>query len=480
MTGAAALAGTVAVAPTSFAGNTVFQQTYTILQAGTLTGTFANGATFAAVTNDPTLFYRLRYDAVPNAVVLQVQRQIDFGAGLNGTGTGNQNAVAAALNGAAGSASDSYAATLNAIAAAGNRAGTLDSLSGEAIADANTTALFANEKFADLLRARLGMASGGAAARGAYALRGGMGGDLSHASGLAGSLAQEADATGNGAGDTGAGAWLQAYGAQQRLTGNAGEATVRNFAGGLAAGLDARIGNLTLGAGGGFTHLDSNVDARGSTVGGRVYQGGAYAGYDNGRVYAAISGDYYQGHVDTVRLLTIGTTRIGEATGRADLHGYNVNGLAGVRFDLGGGTGLALEGDAGETQATRGGFTEAAPGGLGLVAARDTRNLFTGDAKLRISHTATMNGTAVTPYASAGARFYAGDLNALDAMQISGAPTGTGGFVVDGARLAPVVATLDGGLELRHDRIRVGIDAGTQLANRVREAEVKATVRIGF
>ena len=157
--GVAALSGTVTVAPVSsagvsFAGNDRFQQVYTIVQANSVTGTFANGQTFAAVSNDASLFYRLRYDLVPNAVVLQVQRQIDFRAAVPG-GTANQLAVAGALNGAAGLASDSFAATLNALAASGgSRGATFDSLSGEAITSVTTGALHASDLFLDLLRAR--------------------------------------------------------------------------------------------------------------------------------------------------------------------------------------------------------------------------------------------------------------------------------------------------------------------------------------
>lgn len=479
VTGAATLGGTVAVTPTSQLGADRFQQTYAIVQAGSLTGQFANGGTFTAIGNDPTLFYRLRYDLVPSAVVLQVQRQIDF---RTGAGSANQLAVAAALNGAAGGASDTYAATLNAIALGGNRAGTLDSLSGEAIADITTSAFFNNEKFGDLLRSRLAMANGGAASRGEVAMRAGMSGDLSHASGLAGSLAQEAQITGNATGENSAGLWLQGYGAQRRLEGRGpNEATSRNFGGGLAAGLDGRLGAFTAGAAGGFSQLDTHVDARASTAEGRIYQGGAYAGYDDGRTYAGASGDYYGGDIRTRRQLTVGTGSIGQAVGTAKVWGYAIGGLAGVRFDVGGGTRLGLQVTGTGQHAVRRAFTESAPGGLALGAARNSRDLFTGTAQVKLSHTTRMGGATVTPYASVGAKLNAGDLGALNTLSITGAPTGTGTFLVQGAKLSPWMGIFEGGLELKAaDKLRVGIAAGGAIADRTREGQVKVTARIGF
>src|SRR5690606_38970390 len=116
-----------------------FEQQYVIVRADSLTGTFANGAAMADVASDPMLKWRLRYDLVANAVVLQVQKAMDF-TPTGADSTPNQSAVGGALNGAAGNASDQWAATLNAISALSpaERSAAYDSLSGEAIASAGT------------------------------------------------------------------------------------------------------------------------------------------------------------------------------------------------------------------------------------------------------------------------------------------------------------------------------------------------------
>ncbi len=168
VTGAVVLIGGTASVRTT-EPNTKFQVTqfYTALQAGSLTGTFANGQTLAAVSNDPSLQFRLRYDLMPNSVLVELRKQIDFSSGLPIGTTPNELAVARALNGAAFTASDGYAATLNTIAAGtpSQRAATFDSISGEALSDIATTSLVTATGFTDMLRIRIAgnvSASGGA------------------------------------------------------------------------------------------------------------------------------------------------------------------------------------------------------------------------------------------------------------------------------------------------------------------------------
>ena len=471
----------MAVAPTSFVGNDRFQQTYTIVQATSLTGTFANGATFGAVSNDPTLFYRLRYDLMPNAVVLQIQRQIDFAAAVPG-GTGNQLALARALNGSAGLASDAYAATLNAIAASGgDRGATYDSLSGEAIADVTTGALFVSDRFIDLLRARVGLRGGGAAGAAQYALRAGVSDGDRHANGLAGALEDGVNAQGGAASSSGGGIWLQGQSAGQRLRGLPGQARTDSFVSGLSGGFDGQFGNVSAGAAGGFSALDTRVQTRGSRIEGTLYQGGAYVGYDNGTLYGQVAGDYYSGDVSVRRQLAIGGTVVGQATGTTNVRGYTVGGLLGVRGDVGGGTRAGVELTAQETQATRRAYTETAPLGLGLTAARDRRDVFTGSAQVKLSHLFTGNGWTAEPFASGGVEVHSGDLATINAMQISGAPTGTGGFLVQGATLEHTLGVFTGGVEIRpSDRFRIDLSAGGKIGNRTREGQIKVSARIAF
>ncbi|WP_342251654.1 hypothetical protein, partial [Sphingomonas sp. OTU376] len=86
--------GTVAVnALTSTASDYRFNQLYTIVQANSLTGTFANGSTFATVASNPNLKWRLRYDLVANSVILQVQKNMEFN---DGVAAGDTNTLAVA------------------------------------------------------------------------------------------------------------------------------------------------------------------------------------------------------------------------------------------------------------------------------------------------------------------------------------------------------------------------------------------------
>ena len=478
--GAASLGGAVSIANNGFVPTDRFQQTYVVVQAGSVAGTFSNFGTFTQSSTDPALFYRLRYDLAPNAVVLQVQRQVDFAAAVPG-GTGNQLAVGRALTGTAGMASDAFAATLNAIATStGDRGATYDSLSGEAIADVTTGALFVSDRFMDLLHARMGVGTG-AQGDAQYALRAGSTDGRQHANGFAGALQDGVNANGGTAASSGGGVWLQGYGAGRRLKGQAGQARTNSFVSGLAGGFDGRFGNVSAGIGGGFSDLDTKVQTRRSTVEGTLYQGGAYVAYDDGTLYGQVAGDVYGGNVTTTRQLVIGGSPVGQAVGTTNVHGYSVSGVFGARADIGGGTRLGIELTGQETQGVRRAYTETAPLSLGLTAQRDRRDVFTGTAQLRLSHLFTGNGWTAEPFAMGGVQVNSGDLATTNALTFGAAPTGTGGFLVSGAALEKTLGTFTGGIEIRpSDKFRLDLAAGATLGNRTREGQIKLSAHIAF
>ena len=478
--GAASLGGAVSIANNGFVPTDRFQQTYVVVQAGSVAGTFSNFGTFTQSATDPALFYRLRYDLAPNAVVLQVQRQVDFAAAVPG-GTGNQLAVGRALTGTAGMASDAFAATLNAIATSGgDRGATYDSLSGEAIADVTTSALFVSDRFMDLLHARMGVGTG-AQGDAQYALRAGSTDGRQHANGFAGALQDGVNANGGTAASSGGGVWLQGYGAGRRLKGQAGQARTNSFVSGLAGGFDGRFGNVSAGIGGGFSDLDTKVQTRRSTVEGTLYQGGAYVAYDDGTLYGQVAGDVYGGNVTTTRQLVIGGSPVGQAVGTTNVHGYSVSGVLGARADIGGGTRLGIELTGQETQGVRRAYTETAPLSLGLTAQRDSRDVFTGTAQVRLSHLFTGNGWTAEPFAMGGVQVNSGDLATTNALRFGAAPTGTGGFLVSGAALEKTLGTFTGGIEIRpSDKFRLDLAAGATLGNRTREGQIKLSARIAF
>ena len=482
VTGAATLSGgTVAVNSLSQAASDYrFNQLYTIVQAGSLTGTFGNGATFTNVANDPNLRWRLRYDLLANAVVLQVQKNVDFGTDVP-AGSGNLSAVAGALTSAtSGNATDEFSNTLNTLAALSQaqRIEAYKSFSGEALTDISTATMSANNLFADLLRDRVG--------NGGDSLVGGGFGDTSLSqvrstatagSGFASRLAN-ADAPG-GSGN-GGGIWGQAYGGYQKLLGGAGHVGVENTTAGVAMGAELRLDGFTAGVAGGVAEIDGDVNARNSTVTGNQYQLGGYASYDAGSVFVSASGTWYSADFDTKRTIALGgSTSL--ATGDVHADGYSVGASAGYRAELGGGLHAAIVASASQTHDSRDGFSERASGGLGLNVANASRDVFTATGELRLGAKVKTGSGYAMPWVSAGVRYNAGDLDSLGNMRFAGAPTGTGSFLVEGARMAPVLGTLGVGIDAHaSDNVRLGIALEGAAGDKTREGRASVRVKIGF
>ena len=483
ITGAASLSGTV-VSTAAIDPSTSYklEQTYQVLSAASISGSFANGTTFTQVSSaNPDLYWRLRTDLVPNAVLLEIRRVIDFGATLGAGATGNQMAVGSSLPAGMLSASDNWMAILTTI---GNettapRQATFDSIGGESTADISTTAAMLSGGFTSLLRQRL--ATGGA-------------GDGSLVAGLVGGrngLAQvRAGATadtgasalgGGGAGGSHGGAWVQGFGGTGHLNGSNGTATLYDQSYGVAAGIDARIGGITIGGAFAAASLDTDIASRASTNKGTLYQGGGYAAYDNGQAYASLIGSYFSGNVDSSRQVFLGTASQGTATGRSKVDGFTVGAAAGYRMPIGGGIRFTPQASFEATEVTRDAFTETGAGLLDLAVGRQRRNLYTATAEGRFSHVSQMGSWTVEPYAGAGAAFAFGDLNSVAANQFTGAPTGTGAFAIQGARLSPTTALLTGGVEAHPgDRITIGLGAETRLSDRQRDGRLELHLRLGF
>ena len=107
--------------------------------------------------------------------------------------------------------------------------------------------------------------------------------------------------------------------------------------------------------------------------------------------------------------------------------------------------------------------------------------MFSGVAQVKLAHRFTGNGWSATPYASGGVQFNTGDLDAVNAMQLGGAPTGTSGFLVQGATLERQAGVFTGGIEIRpSDTFRLDLSAGGAIGNRTREGQIKVSARLGF
>ncbi|MDQ0251932.1 hypothetical protein J2W22_004020 [Sphingomonas kyeonggiensis] len=482
VTGAATLSGgTVAVNSLSQAASDYrFNQLYTIVQAGSLTGTFGNGATFTNVANNPNLRWRLRYDLLANAVVLQVQKNVDFATDVP-AGSGNLSAVAGALTSATtGNATDEFSNTLNTLAALSQaqRIEAYKSFSGESLTDISTATMSANNLFADLLRDRVG--------NGGDSLVGGGFGDTSlsqvrsTATAGTGFASRLANADAPGGSGNGGGIWGQAYGGYQKLLGGAGHVGVENTTAGVAMGAELRLDGFTAGVAGGVAEIDGDVNARNSTVTGNQYQLGGYASYDAGSLFVSASGTWYSADFDTKRTIALGgSTSL--ATGDAHADGYSFGASAGYRAELGGGLHAAIVASASQTHDSRDGFTERASGGLGLSVAKASRDVFTATGELRLAAKVKTGSGYAMPWVSAGVRYNTGDLDSLGNMRFAGAPTGTGSFLVEGARMAPVLGTLGVGIDAHaSDNVRLGIALEAAAGDKTREGRASVRVKIGF
>ncbi|MES2988884.1 MAG: hypothetical protein V4808_13340 [Pseudomonadota bacterium] len=483
VTGAATLqGGTVNVNALSSTVQYSFSNQYVIVQAGTLTGTFANGGAFAAVATDPMLKWRLRYDLMPNSVVLQVQKDIDFAAGIDANTNPNNAAVGRALNGAAGQASDEWSATLNSIAllSPSQRATAYETLNGEVNADSSTATIMSNNLFLDMLRGRMGDSEDTLSSAGfAQSSLGGMRVATRNAGSVASRLmAAQANSEGQSSGAF----WSQAYGGYQRLLGEAGkgQATLETSTAGLAMGAEGRIGDMILGIAGGGTEVGADVDQRRSNLDGRIYQIGGYASYDDGVSFASLTGNYYSGDFKTLRQINIGGA-LRPARARFDSKGYALSVAGGTRVDLGNGLRAILSASATRTRDSRDGFTETSTGGLGLVVAAADRDLFTATGEVKLGQWIKTGSGYAMPYVTAGVRYNAGDLDTLGNMRFSGAPAGTGAFQVQGAHIEPFVGTYGAGIDVRaSDRVSLGVAVENAYGARTRESRGSMRIKIGF
>ena len=484
VTGAATLTGgTVTTRALDPSAAYKMEQIYTVLQAGTLTGTYASGTAFTQVSNDSDLYYRLRYDLVPNGVVLEVRKTVDFTTTLGTGANGNELAVARALNGGLLTGSDAFATALNAISqlTPDQRRATLDNIGGESVADISTSVAMMGNRFNELLRQRVAVGGAGNSADPSLiaGIAGGKRGlDQVRASGQVGA---EGSSFADGSKDNHAGAWVQTFGGAGRLDGSNGTASINDQSYGVAAGIDAKVAGFSIGGAFAASALDTRVEGRNATNRGTLYQGGGYVAYDDGQAYASAVGSYFSGTVTSARQVYIGTAFQGTATGTPKVTGYTAGGAAGYRLPIGGGVRFTPQVSIEATHVDRDAFTETGAGVLSLAAGKDVRNLYTATVEGRLSHLSAAPGGIIEPYAGAGVAFNFGDLSTVSANQFTGAPTGTGAFSIAGARLSPTTALINGGIEAHpNDRVTLGMGVETRLSNRERDGRLELHVRLGF
>ncbi|OYY71813.1 autotransporter-associated beta strand repeat-containing protein [Sphingomonas sp. 28-63-12] len=488
VSGAAALTGgTVATRTIDPTANYRLSQNYVLVSAAALTGAFANGGSFAAIGNNADLQWRLRYDLIPNSVVLELRKQVDFTTGLGAGASGNQMAVGGALNGGAFMASDNWAGILNTIndQDGPTRRATFDSISGESVSDISSATIIATTGFTDLLRQRLSTgASGGGDANLLTGLVGGKqalvalvatapldgAATLSGASGSADSVS-----------DKRGGVWLQGFGANGTINGQSGQAKVGTYSAGVAGGIDIRSGNVTVGGAFSVSQVETQISSRTSRNTGTLYQGGGYVAYDDGRFYGSVIGSYFSGDINSRRSVFVGGTQFGVADGQTMTRGYSAGAALGYRIAGSGGVVITPQASFTATGVERDAFNETGAGGLSLQVARDHRVLYAATAEGRISRPFDALGGVVEPYIGGGAIFSFGDLDTLSVNRFSGAPTGTGTFTIQGARLAPFTSLVNAGIDVRPtSNVRLGLQGEARLSNRQSEQRISLNLRIGF
>jgi outer membrane autotransporter protein len=223
------------------------------------------------------------------------------------------------------------------------------------------------------------------------------------------------------------------------------------------------------------------VSALASNTKGTLYNGALYASYDNGLTFVRGVATYLGGDVATSRGLKIGGASAGTAQGKTHVDGYSIRLAGGHRFELSPRTWLTLEASGARTHVSRDGYTEAAAGGLGLTATALNRDIFTGTGEARLSHRYDWGRTQVVPYVSLGVHWNSGDLDTVSPLRFSGAPAGSGGFIVEGARVSPLLGVAQLGLEVRaSDRLSIGIDGRVAAGQNTREGQVGLHLRLGF
>ncbi|MFA4892554.1 autotransporter domain-containing protein, partial [Brevundimonas sp.] len=454
-----------------------FSTRYLFLQANNLVGTFANGGSFTAAGPE-NLFWRVRYDLSPNAAVLELRELTNFDPGE--TGTGNQRSVGQALSGGQLAAADDWAAILALIAglSPADQAAAFDSISGEPLADVTTSLFSANDSFLTAVRdgGLSGLDDGGEALN--FVDR------LSFTGGRETSADRLGDVLGafdpSASTGRGAGGWVSAYAGDQTLDGKPGQATVESSLNGFAGGYGVRNGSMSVGAAGGVTRLEGDVASRQGHYESDLSHAAGYAAFDDGTWAADLTASFYGGDLDTRRGITIGAFS-GQAIGNTHVEGQSLSASVARRFQVSDNTMIALGAIGTASNASVDGYTETGAGGLSLVASGMERDWQSLQLSARGTQDYRVNGQGYRIYAGAGVMATAGDRQATGDMRFSGAPTGFGTFIVEGAETPPLAGLAEFGLEVgAGDGVTVSAGYRGLFSERLQDNQVGVKLKVSW
>jgi outer membrane autotransporter protein len=185
-----------------------------------------------------------------------------------------------------------------------------------------------------------------------------------------------------------------------------------------------------------------------------------------------------RGDVSTSRLIVLGGGGL-QAEGDTNVSATTVSVEGARRFGLGGGVDLTTLARATGTDVRQDAYVERGAGGLSLAVDEVSRQLYVGQLGVQLKRTFKLDGQIVEPYVGAGAAFAGGDRAGSVSVAFTGAPTGTGGFTVNGAELPPTWGEVNAGVQLRATdgfAVKVGYDG--VFSDRLKEN--RFAVRVGW
>jgi outer membrane autotransporter protein len=420
--GVATLAGAVTVTPL---GGVLLNSPYTIVTAGSISGTFS-GVTFTGA-GYPFLTASLGYS--PTTAFVQIARSSASFAAL-GT-TPNQVAVGVALNGLGLNGALVQALALG---SAANAAGALDQLTGEAYASVRT-GLFEDSRFV----------------RNAVSAR----------------LAETPSA--------GMSVWGNAYGSWGENDAKRGFASLDRRTRGLFLGLDTSIGDTArIGILGGYSHSDFDVDGRASRGDSENYQAAIYAGGNFGGFKINAGAAYTWHRIDMDR--SVGFTGFTDSlSSRYNAHTAQVFGDIGYAMPLGTGEVGPFIGAA-YVRVHTDGLTERG-GAAALTVAGQTSDVTFSTVGLRAKTGPVAGESGLSAHAMVGWRHAFNDR--LSSIQANF--TGGSSFTALGIPLSKDTAVVDLGLDVAMgSRTSVGVSYAGQIGTGSSDNGVKAHLTIAF
>ncbi|NEX91895.1 autotransporter-associated beta strand repeat-containing protein [Caulobacter sp. 17J65-9] len=465
--------GVMDLHPVSALSQYGFNQQYLLIEGASLTGQFANlNGDFTANAYEGQLYQRLRYDVVPGGVVLEVRRMVDwseFDPTLQGP-------VGEALGGTQLEGSDEWAGVLNTLLdlTPEERHEALKDMSGEGVANVSASTLAFGDRFQSVMQSRMDAGAGAGA--------GGMGGGTAFAA-LPFGQGARSDVMGGMLGvaeaglDNRPGGWAEAFVVDSTLKGDAGAAEANSRGGGFATGADFQTApSWRVGFALGFSDMQGDTTDRSTASEGRFWHAGAYASYSDGPWYGGAAFSRLTGDIDVDRQIGLGPLTL-DVAGSTSVEATNISINAGRRFQLSEATELRVGVSGTGSKVKQDGYTETGAGGLSLNVGEVDRQLFVGEIGARL--TRDFDQGRLKPYVGAGAAFAGGDLESLANVGFTGAPTGTGTFVVGGAELPSEWARLEAGVAFKpRENVWVAVGYDGSLAERLQEH--RGTVKVSF